>query len=141
MRTGFSVVVVAALLVILAPIATAANEEAEQQALKAAEEWLSLMDTGKYPESWEQASRLFRGAVKKEQWEQTAAGVRNPLGALVSRAVGGLQYATSLPGAPDGEYVVIQFTTSFENKATAVETVTPMRDDDGQWRVSGYFIK
>ena len=25
--------------------------------------------------------------------------------------------------------------------ASAVETVTPMKDPDGEWRVSGYFIK
>ena len=50
-------------------------------------------------------------------------------------------YKTSLPGAPDGEYVVIQFDTSFENKKAAIETVTPMMDQDGTWRVSGYYIK
>jgi hypothetical protein len=50
-------------------------------------------------------------------------------------------FATSLPGAPDGEYVIIQFATSFENKTSAVETITPMMDKDGQWRVSGYYIK
>ena len=43
--------------------------------------------------------------------------------------------------APDGEYVVIQFATSFENKKTALEKVTPMMDKDGKWRVSGYSIK
>jgi hypothetical protein len=46
-----------------------------------------------------------------------------------------------LPGAPDGEYVVIQFETSFENKKSAIETVTPMIEINGGWRVSGYFIK
>jgi len=51
------------------------------------------------------------------------------------------QPATSLPGAPDGDYVVIQFQTSFANKASAVETITPMRDRDGAYRVSGYFIR
>ena len=59
----------------------------------------------------------------------------------MSRQVISTKYATSLPGAPDGEYVVIQFKTSFENKASAVETVTPMKDPDGEWRVGGYFIK
>ena len=48
---------------------------------------------------------------------------------------------TELPGAPDGEYVVFQFDTQFERKRAAVETVTPMRDPDGSWRVSGYFIR
>jgi hypothetical protein len=50
-------------------------------------------------------------------------------------------YSTTLPGAPDGEYVVIQYQTSFANKKASVETVTPMREKDGRWRVSGYFIR
>jgi len=28
-----------------------------------------------------------------------------------------------------------------ENKTSTVETITPMLDKDGQWRVSGYYIK
>jgi hypothetical protein len=50
-------------------------------------------------------------------------------------------YRESLPGVPDGKYVVLEFDTSFENKKTAVETVTPMQESDGTFRVSGYFIK
>ena len=67
--------------------------------------------------------------------------VRVPLGKLLSRKVKSAAYHTSLPGAPDGRYVVIQFETSFENKQSAIETVTPMADPDGQWRVSGYYIR
>jgi hypothetical protein len=51
------------------------------------------------------------------------------------------RYETSLPGAPDGEYVVIQFETSFENKKAAIETVTPMFEKNRGWRVSGYYIQ
>jgi hypothetical protein len=36
---------------------------------------------------------------------------------------------------------VIQFETSFANKQRAVETVTPMLDTDGAWRVSGYYVR
>jgi hypothetical protein len=46
-----------------------------------------------------------------------------------------------LQGAPDGKYVTIRYETVFENKASAVETITPMLDPDGIWRVSGYFIR
>ena len=42
---------------------------------------------------------------------------------------------------PDGNYIVLQYDTLFENKAAAVETVTLSQDSDGQWRVAGYFIK
>ncbi len=67
--------------------------------------------------------------------------VRAPLGKLISRKMKTKAYKTSLPGAPDGEYVVIRFETSFENKEIAVETVTPMMSKDGIWRVAGYYIK
>jgi hypothetical protein len=66
---------------------------------------------------------------------------RKPLGRTISRKLKNKTYATSLPGAPDGEYVVIQYQTRFEHKASAIETITPMLDEDGKWRVSGYFIK
>jgi len=66
---------------------------------------------------------------------------REPLGKLISRKVANALYTTSLPGLPDGQYVVIQFNTSFENKKSGIETVTPMVDKDGRWRVSGYYIK
>jgi hypothetical protein len=36
---------------------------------------------------------------------------------------------------------VIHYQSSFEHKKSATETVTPMLDNDGQWRVSGYYIK
>jgi hypothetical protein len=60
---------------------------------------------------------------------------------LVSRKVISARYATSLPGAPDGEYVVIRYETEFTNGKEAVETVTPCLEKDGSWKVSGYYIK
>ena len=117
------------------------NPEAETAALAAAEAWLELVDNEKYGESWEQAAQYFQGAVSKEQWLSSMQSVRNPLGQKLSRNLKSQSYHRSLPGAPDGEYVVIQFNTSFDRKATAVETVTPLKDPDGKWRVSGYYIR
>ena len=121
--------------------AFAEKADAEKAALAAAKAWLQLVDEGKYTESWNEASEYFKRAITKEQWEQTVQAVREPLGKTVFRKLKSKQYATTLPGAPDGEYVVIQFDSSFTNKKTAVETITPMLDKDGMWRVSGYYIK
>ena len=121
--------------------AFAEQADAEKAALAAAQAWLKLVDEGKYTESWNEASEYFKRAITKEQWEQTIQAGREPLGKAVSRTLKSTQYATSLPGAPDGEYVVIQFDSAFTNKKTAVETITPMLDKDGMWRVSGYYIK
>jgi hypothetical protein len=43
-----------------------------------------------------------------------------------------------MPGAPVGEYAVIQSRTRFTNQLV-IETVVLTRESDGQWRVSGYF--
>jgi hypothetical protein len=128
-------------LLIFAVPAAAQNIEKEKAAVVSAEKWLGMVDTGKYAESWQEAAEFFRTAVKQEQWKQSLQGVRKPLGKLVTRKLKTRTYTTSLPGAPDGEYVVIEFETSFENKRSAIETVTPMMDKDGKWRVSGYYIK
>ena len=117
------------------------NPAAEQAAIQSAQVWLDLVDGGSYAKSWEDTAAVFKSAVSQADWEKTAQAVRAPLGKMVSRKIKSQQYASSLPGAPDGEYVVIQYATTFENKASAVETVTPMLDKDGQWKVSGYYIK
>jgi hypothetical protein len=129
------------LLALCVFIPSMASEEKEMAALSAAQTWLALVDEGSYGESWETAALYFQNAISKEQWEQMLIAVREPLGGLVSRGAMNRAYTRSLPGAPDGEYVVFQFNASFKNKKTAVETVTPMLGSDGKWRVSGYYIK
>lgn len=117
------------------------NPQNEKIALEAASEWLNLTDNGQYAESWDLAAELFKKAVEKDAWEKQMIAFREPLGKVVSRKVIKKKYMTSVHGAPDGEYVLIQYSTSFENKKKAIEIVTPVKDKDGQWRVSGYFIK
>jgi len=128
-------------IVLIAGLSTAADPGKEKAAVMAAQKWVSLVDAGKYAESWKEAAGYFKAAVSQEKWEQALQSVRKPLGKIISRKVKTKTYQTTLPGAPDGEYVFIQFETSFQNKEFAIETVTPMMDKDGQWRVSGYFIK
>jgi hypothetical protein len=110
-------------------------------ALKSTDAWLSLVDQGKYGESWDAAAKAFQGVLARDKWKDALTAARQPLGKLVSRTFRSAERKTSLPGAPDGDYIVIQYRASFENKKSAVETVTPMREADGTWKVSGYFIK
>lgn len=117
------------------------HPEEEKAAIEAAKSWLALVDSSKYEESWEESATLFQGAVSKDNWVKSLQSVRAPLGNLISREVKSKEYHTTLPGAPEGEYVVIQFNTSFDNKKSAIETVTSMLDKDNEWRVSGYYIK
>lgn len=61
--------------------------------------------------------------------------------ALRERSLKSATFTRKLPGAPDGEYVVIRFESRLENKASAIETVSPMREKHGSWKVSGYYIQ
>jgi hypothetical protein len=117
------------------------SADPEKAAVAAAEAWLSLVDEGDYAGSWDGAASFFKSAVGQAQWVQTMDTSRKPFGKNTSRKLISKSYSTTLPGAPDGEYVVIQFEASFENKPSAIETITPMKDTDGKWRVSGYFMK
>lgn len=114
---------------------------AVQQAIKAADAWLTLVDEGKYRESWQQAASAFRDKITPERWETMAKATRVHTGALMSRKFKLAAYATSLPGAPPGQYVVIEYDASYVNIKSAIDKVTPMLDTDGQWRVSGNWIQ
>ena len=129
-----------ALTLILAAFAAGASEDKTRAADQAAGKWLALVDARDYDEAWRRAASLFKLQVGIEQWRDAVSAARAPLGSMISRKLVAANYATSLPGAPDGEYVVLQYRSEFEHKKSAIETVTPMLDN-GSWRVSGYYIR
>jgi len=133
-------VVAFALLAALATLG-AADPDPTAEATAAARGWLSVVDAGQYGESWDEAAALFKQHISKSQWERAVGDVRKQTGALNTRELESAQPAHQLPGVPDGDYVVIVYRSSFVAAPVATETVTPMRDADGHWRVAGYFVK
>jgi len=134
-------VALAALL--LVALSTRAEEQTEidlAPAIAEAQRWLTLIDQGRYGASWEAAAPIFQEAMSRHRWETTLPGARDPLGAPVKRKLRQADFATTLPNAPPGEYVVIQFDTIFENRPSSTEIVTPMKVGD-RWLVSGYVIR
>lgn len=121
--------------------AALADQSTKQAALDKAGAWLALVDGGRYQLSHEEAARIFKKAVTAQRWQESIGAARGSLGKVVSRAVSVAQYHTSLPGAPDGKYWVIQYATSFAHKKQATETLTMMMDPDGAWRAAGYFVR
>ena len=90
-------------LLLLLACSKTSNPAEEQVAVEAATEWLALVDSGRFEESWKESSEIFQNAVSKSTWEGQLNTVRVPLGNLISREVQSTQYSTSLPGAPKGE--------------------------------------
>jgi hypothetical protein len=123
-------------------VAIAADEEIDTApAMAAAEAWVAMVDRGNYGASWDAAAEVFRSGIERSKWETTAVSVRGPLGPVNARKVRMANFTRTLPGAPAGEYVVIQFDTRFENRPLTTEIVTPMREKDGSWRVAGYYVR
>jgi opacity protein-like surface antigen len=132
----------AMLALLMCSTAFAQDQTAKKESAKhAALSWLALVDRGDYGASWQEASSFFQSKISKADWETALKQVRTPLGAAGSRTLLVAEFQTDLPGAPKGEYVVIQYKTEFAGSRQLVETITPMLDKDGKWRVSGYFVK
>ena len=125
-----------------APVDTAAvSIEEAKVAQDAAAAWLALIDSTDYRESWQQAAPWFQEQLSEEAWEQALESTLGPLGPLLSRAPQDREYTTTLPKAPEGEYVIVTYESSYIQLEAAVETVTMMKTDDGTWRVVGYLVQ
>jgi hypothetical protein len=116
-------------------------DSALTRARRAADGWLALVDGSQYEASWDSAAALFRAAVTRSAWQTSLLSARAPFGPIHGRTLLSAAYRTELPGVPPGEYVVMQYETEVAGDRTIVETVTPMREPDGRWRVSGYYIR
>ncbi len=116
------------------------SKAGSDQQTSAALSWLKIVDSGNYASSWEAAAPYFKEQLSSSKWEQALNQVRTPLGNVNSRQVKKSNSHSSLPGAPKGEYVVITIATSFEQKKSAIETITVSKVGD-EWLTVGYFIK
>jgi len=131
---------IAIAIVLSSVISCAPNDEKEQAAVTAADKWLTLVDTGKYLESWQEADDYFKSSIQQGQWGQVLQSARTPMGKVISRKLRTKTYKTSPPDMPRGQYFELQFETFFQN-TNVMETVVLMFDKDGSWRVSGYHYK
>ena len=125
---------------LLFSITPASAELSQADGLKAAEQWLALVDDGKSNESWERGASMLKGAIDKAGWAAAVEQARGPLGPLSSRNYSGDRRLSELAGAPPGDYLVIQYASSFENRKGLTEVVT-LVDEGGQWKVAGYFVR
>ena len=117
------------------------ESEAVAAARDSVDTWLELIDAGQFSESLESASPILRNAITDENWNQSLRGSRSPLGTVQSRKLLGAKFANDLPGVPPGVYVVFGFASVFQEHDNIIETVTAKKDDNGVWRVAGYFIR
>jgi serine/threonine protein kinase len=111
------------------------------QKIKQTNEWLSLVDSGDYAKSWDNASASLRKQVTQDDWSAACRKARGAQGtSIVSRELKNIQSTTVLPGSAEGRYCVLQFTTVIYNESFA-ETVTMIQESPDNWQVAGYLIR
>jgi inactivated superfamily I helicase len=121
--------------------ARAENAESFSKARSAADSWLAIVDSTDYAQSWEKTAELFRSTVTRSKWKNDLEKSRLPLGGVKSRTLESADFTRTLPNAPAGEYVVVQYASLFDHDVKVIETVTSMREADGSWKVTGYYIR
>lgn len=108
--------------------------------LVAALSWLSLIDSGEYESSWKEAGDQFHSRVDCADWIERLKAVREPLGRNVIRNIKKSTERDTLPGVPDGDYVILVFDAAYDKKRQSEEKVT-LEKSKQEWRVVGYFIQ
>lgn len=103
--------------------------------------WLHHIDRLDWDKSWTEASSFFQQHLPRDKWERILMTTRAPIGAALTRRHTVTQYASHLPGIPDGTYAILQFHSTFKGKESTVETVVFSKESDGQWRALGYSMK
>ena len=121
------------------PVA-AAGSAARSTEETSAREWVALVDGRRWEDSWRTAAALFKSQLTAEQWVSAIRPVREPLGGVSSRVLQSATKTGAPPGAPAGEYEILEFRTSFAQRADMTETVVLAREGSG-WKVAGYFIR
>jgi len=122
------------------PVSAGELAAAVGPATSAAEQWLKLLDTGRFDDSWSDAADVFRQAVTREDWTAQLASMRGTLGKTVMRLLKTSDFSTTVRGGPSGEYVTLTYLTQFEKAPPALETIITARGTDGSWRIAGYNI-
>lgn len=130
------------LLLVVVPILNKIpSQQVSDKSLFAAAEFLFLVDTEEYAQSWEISSSLLKKMLPQESWNEQIAQLRSFLGPIVERTQHKIAYTDSAIDVPPGEYVIMTFISSFELREQVTETITLILGDDDQWQVAGYFLK
>ena len=130
------------LFLVLAGTLALATGIASAQDAQPGADFLRLVDSKKYAESWDVASALFKQSVSRTDWTDQVLRVRDPLGDVASRTLKSSVPQKDPAGAPPGEYLLLTYETVFASQgAPRTETQALFKEPDGRWRTLGYFVR
>ena len=101
----------------------------DKEAIEAGKKWLELLDADKAGVAWDSASKQLQSVVKRE--------------AFIAEVRTAIKFARAheLPGAPAGDYAIIEFEAKYPNGKHLSEQVIWTIEAGDVWRVAGYFYR
>jgi len=114
------------------------NDTRGAEAQAAADAWLASFDTGDAGDNWLQSAGIFKERVKQDDWQKKVEDQRTQFGRLKTRTLKGMGFTRQMDNAPDGEYFVMRYLSTYAKKDNVVEILVPTRDRDGNWKIANY---
>lgn len=119
-----------------------ADEDADRAAAVAAAteqaaHWLDALDGGDYGETWNDVAAVMKQGRSLDDWIADVGMPRSALGKPVARELQRADFATTVRGAPRGQYVTATYLTQFAAAPPILESIL-LTFADGRWRVAGY---
>lgn len=106
----------------------------EDSARRQAENWLAWIDAGRYDAAYAALAPHVRSTLDRATFEKRFLA-RRAFGRPLKRSRD-ISYSTSrLAGQPDGSYMAVTFSSSFEKKSEAREGVVLSEVSRGDWKV------
>jgi Protein of unknown function (DUF4019) len=139
-----STLLAAVALLKTARAAESASPDPKAAAVASVGSWLTEIDAGDYEQSWKDASQFFQTHVTSANWVSALNKSRKQLGKCNQRTLASALLQTdpmTNNQVTKGEFVLCQYESSFENLKHAVESVSFMKEPDGSWRATGYYVR
>jgi Protein of unknown function (DUF4019) len=113
----------------------------DKDTIEAGQKWLALIDAGKADVAWDVASKQLQSVVKRDKFVAEMREVRKPLGKFASRKPIKFARAHDLPGAPVGDYAIIEYEVNFAGGKRLSEQLVWSLEENDTWRVAGYYYR
>ncbi len=120
---------------------------APQEAIDAGNAFLKLIDHGQYDDSWDACASTIKNTITKSSWDTVMKINRARFGTLVSRKLESAQAAITVPGSPEGQYVILEYKGSFNLRKSEGTTTKPttetvvITNENGKWLGYQYSIR
>ena len=123
MENFFRQAVAGIMLVVVLSVPAGASTLPAEPLTDQAIDFLELLDQGNYTDAWLEISALGQLLKNQDEWQNHLQAIRAAYGNLTLRQFDRISYRESYSRSPDGQYMIIQFTTNFQHKTATIETV------------------